>query len=132
MISLLRRLVSARSGPRSNVPCWQQMQEAGYFENCPDYKGLPDLGDVDIRAIEQFRPLTPDMTVVVIGCGYGRESVHICPRVKHVYGIDVSDRILSKAKAHLRDRGIANFTPVLAEHYKEKIPSGIDLIFSIV
>jgi len=44
----------------------------------------------------------------------------------------VSDRILTKAARFLSENGVGNFTPVLAERYKEKIPPQIDLVFSVV
>ena len=69
--------------------------------------------------------------VVVIGCGYGRETAHIAPHVEHVYGVEVSDLILEKAVRYLAGRNIANFTPVLAERYASDIPAGIDLVFSV-
>lgn len=116
---------------RSNLTCWQQLQASGYFDS-PTYRDRPDFGDFEIRAIEQFTPLRDDMTVVVIGCGYGRETEYISPRVKHVYGIDVSEPLLESARQNLEAKGVRNFTPVLASEYASKIPPGVDLVFSIV
>ena len=118
--------------PRSNVQFWKQMQEDRYFENHPCYHGLVDMDAADCAMIEWFLPLSKQMNAVVIGCGYGRETLHIAPRVAHVFGIDVSPTILEKAVTWLRERGVANFTPVQAEAYGEAIPDGIDLVFSIV
>jgi cyclopropane fatty-acyl-phospholipid synthase-like methyltransferase len=72
------------------------------------------------------------MRIAVIGCGYGRETLKLAPRVMEVYGIDVSKTILDKAVAFLSERGVTNFTPVLAESYVQTIPSGLDVVFSIV
>lgn len=116
---------------RSNLKHWQELQASGYFE-APTYKDRPDFGDFEIRAIEHFMPLRADMTVVIVGCGYGRESEYIARRVKHVYGIDVSEPILEMAQRHLQEKGVRNFTPILATEYASKIPPGIDLVFSIV
>jgi cyclopropane fatty-acyl-phospholipid synthase-like methyltransferase len=117
---------------RSNIAQWQAMQENDYFENHPFYNGFPDLGDDDCKIIEWFTTLRDTTIAVVIGCGYGRESIHIARRVRVVYGIDVSNRILDKAVTHTRANGVLNFTPVLAEDFAEEIPNGIDLVFSIV
>lgn len=119
-------------GGRSNLEYWKRLQDKDYFENHPCYNGLRDLGDEVTSNIEQFLKLEPTMRVVVIGCGYGRESAYIAPRVRHVYGIDVSDTILRKAEAYLAGRSITNFTGVLADHYENLVPDGIDLVFSIV
>lgn len=124
--------VDAAPVRRSNLVFWQQMQEQDYFEKHPCYDGLTDNRPIELDLIEGYRPLTPDMKVVVIGCGYGRESVHIAPRVGHVWGIDVSGRILDKAVRYLQSGGVTNFTPVLAEAYADDVPQDIDLVFSIV
>jgi cyclopropane fatty-acyl-phospholipid synthase-like methyltransferase len=117
---------------RSNLANWKEMQENNYFENHPGYQGLVDTGDFECRVIDWFLPLSPQMKVVVIGCGYGRESLHIARRVGHVFGIDVSERILEKARRYLHEKGVSNFTPVLADNYKQVIPTDIDLVFSFV
>jgi cyclopropane fatty-acyl-phospholipid synthase-like methyltransferase len=118
---------------RSNVDHWKQMQEKEYFETHPCYNGLRDFsGEVDISFINWFTKPTPTMRVVVIGCGYGRETAHLAPQVGHVYGIDVSPLILGKAIRYLGEKGVSNFTPVLAERYKAEVPEGVDLVFSIV
>ena len=118
---------------RSNVEHWKQLQENDYFEKHPCYNGLRDFDASTCILIEKYcTPLERDMNVVVIGCGYGRDTAHIAPRVRHVWGIDVSPTILGKAETYLRERGIDNFSPVLADDYGSAIPDGIDLVFSIV
>jgi cyclopropane fatty-acyl-phospholipid synthase-like methyltransferase len=129
----LMDLPSWLGGRRSdNLDVWFHLQNKDYFENHPCYRGLVDMGDSERRLIETFCPLTPGMRVAVIGVGYGRETRHIAPCVGHVYGIDVSDKILSKATQYLAKHGVENFTPVLASNYAAAIPAGIDLVFSIV
>jgi hypothetical protein len=56
----------------------------------------------------------------------------MAPHVKSVYGIDVSEKILAKAVQFTSENGVKNFTPVLAESFKEEIPDGVDIVFSIV
>lgn len=118
--------------PRSNVENWKRLQDQNYFENHPCYKGLVDKGDSECELIESFLPISKSLKVVVIGCGYGRESLHIAKRCNWVYGIDVSNVILGKAKTYLTANGVSNFTPVLTDKYPTEIPDGIDLVFSIV
>jgi len=118
---------------RSNIGIWKKLQDEDYFENHPCYKGITDFsGHEAVDAIKWFVPVSTDMQVVVIGCGYGRETLRLAPLVNHVYGIDVSETILKKAVRYLSERGVNNFTPILAERFKETIPEGIDLVFSIV
>jgi cyclopropane fatty-acyl-phospholipid synthase-like methyltransferase len=118
---------------RSNVGHWKTLQNKGYFEKHGYYSGLTEKApDEAVTVIKLFQPLAPDAQVVVIGCGYGRESLGLCRNVSHVFGIDVSPIILDKAVKFLGDRSITNFTPVLAEEYDRRITPGIDLVFSIV
>src|ERR1700683_3774676 len=110
---------------RSNVEFWQELQREGYFEKHPCYRGLTDVHPAaEVDLIKSFLPLSADMDVVVIGCGYGRESAHVAPLVRRLFGIDVSDVILDKAVAYLSQQSVFNFVPVRADCYKETIPDG--------
>ena len=121
------------AGVRSNVAHWSALQDNDYFDHHPCYRGLKDFAQDDtLSTITRFVALDASMTVVVVGSGYGRESAQIAPHVRHVYGIDVNETILSKSVAYLEARGIRNFTPVLAESYAHDLPQGIDLVYSIV
>ncbi len=108
------------------------MQEERYFEKHPCFRKFTTIGHETIPAIEYFTKLEPHYKVVVIGCGYGRETLQIAPRVEYVYGIDVSHTILQKAVKITSENGVHNFIPVLVDTYKEDIPSGIDLVYSVV
>jgi SAM-dependent methyltransferase len=120
-------------GHRSNLDVWKRLQNEGYFEKHPCYKGISDFGGQEaVEAIERFVPIRADMKIAVIGCGYGRETLKLAPLVQRVYGIDVSGTILDKAVTYLSERNVSNFTPVLAESFVRTIPSGLDLVFSIV
>jgi len=116
---------------RSNLKYWQQLQDNGYFEKHPDYSGLKEYGE-DYNIINKHIPLSKEMNVLVIGCGYGREILQIAHHVKHVYGIDVNRNILDKADNFLAERGITNFTSVLADEWKDVVPNNIDLVYSII
>jgi SAM-dependent methyltransferase len=118
---------------RSNLDVWKQLQDDRYFENHPCYKGISDFGGQEsVEAIEWFFPIRSDMRIVVIGCGFGRDTLKLAPLVKEVYGIDVNKTILDKAVVFLAERDIRNFTPVLAETFVQMIPSGLDVVFSII
>jgi SAM-dependent methyltransferase len=120
-------------GRRSNLEVWKQLQNSHYFENHPCYKGISEFGGQEaIEAIRWFLPIHSDMRVAVIGCGFGRETLKLAPMVKEVYGIDVNHTILDKAVVFLSERGVGNFTPVLAETFAQTIPTDLDLVFSIV
>lgn len=128
---------SARSDQplKNNLRYWQKMQEQGYFEKHPLYGGEHDglaLFGSEVEIIHRYTCLKRDMNVVVIGCGYGRESTLIAPHVRHVYGIDVSDIILDKARAFTAAHGVTNFTAVSADRWQQEIPDDIDLVYCMV
>lgn len=127
--------MSDRDTPiRSNIPIWKELQAREYFGTDRNvYSGENNeirVPDPDI--VEWFRPISDDMVMAIIGCGYGRESTHFGKRVGHVYGIDVSEHVLKKTVAYTGERGVTNFTPVLAESYREQVPQGLDFVYSIV
>jgi SAM-dependent methyltransferase len=133
IVATLRSDEPGTEGHRSNLDVWKKLQNDGYFEKHPCYKGISDFGGQEaVQAIEWFVPIRADMRIAVIGCGYGRETLKLAPLVQRVYGIDVSETILDKAVAYLSERNITNFTPVLAESFARTIPSGLDVVFSIV
>jgi 2-polyprenyl-3-methyl-5-hydroxy-6-metoxy-1,4-benzoquinol methylase len=119
---------------KNNLAFWQEMQNDNYFENHMYYgqgkKELPLYGD-DLELIGRFVELKNEMTVAVIGCGYGRESVLIGPHVKRIYGIDVNQKILNKAEKYVREKGVCNFIPVLAHSWESAITHGLDFVFEI-
>lgn len=125
----------AGSAFRSNLQHWQQLQDEGYFESHLYYGNgsadLPIFGD-DLEVIQKFVTLHRKMTMVIIGCGYGREAVLFAPHVKKIYGIDVNATILDKAEEFVERHGVTNFVPVLAEHWQEQINEKIDLVYEIV
>lgn len=118
---------------KSNIEHWKKLQDGMYFENHPCYKGITDFGNQEaVDAINMFMKLDSNMNVVVIGCGYGRESLGLAPLVRNIYGIDVNQTILEKAVSYLNSHGVTNFIPIEAEKFVELIPTGQDLVFSIV
>jgi len=119
----------------SNLETWKRLQEQDYFEHHECYRtpdGVLPAGGDDVAIIERYHKLGPDQDVVVVGCGYGRETSVIAPRVRRVWGIDVSERILGKASAYLSARGVGNFTPVQAEHWARDVPQGVSLFYCFI
>ncbi len=117
---------------KSNLECWKTMQEKGYFEKHVHFKNYTTVGHETLRSIECFMKLESHQKVVIIGCGYGRETLQIAPHVQWVWGIDVTEGILQKALEVTSSEGVHNFTGVLADDYAENVPDDIDLIYSVV
>jgi len=120
---------------KSNLHNWQRLQERDYFGGHPCYHredGSLNTDADDDKVLERYVRLAEKRRLAVIGCGFGREVAVIAPKVGHVWGIDVTPGILDKAVAFLGGRGIANFTPVLAERWKEDLPGDLDCVYSFI
>ena len=120
---------------KSNLEHWKALQATNYFDNHHCYTKVDDtfvIEGEDDAIIRRYTTLTPEKKVAVIGCGFGRDTAFIAPLVGHVWGVDVSEYILNKAEAFLSGRGVRNFTPVLAERWKQDLPAGLDLAFSYI
>ena len=122
----------SENGIKSNVENWKILQDDGYFEHHPNHKGLVAFSSDETKVISQFHHLRKSDTVVVVGCGYGRDVAQIAPHVGHIYGIDVNQTILAKATSFLASQGITNFTPVVVDDYETAVPDEIDLAFCFV
>src|SRR5258708_20908416 len=121
---------------RSNVNRWKELQDDDYFGRHPWYtfRALDPTdksGEIDIRIMDKYFTITPDHRVVVIGCGYGRETAPLARRCRELFAIDVNDTILERAKQYLHDRNVHNVEFVLADEFDHEIPNGINLVFSI-
>lgn len=89
--------------------------------------GLWDLG-----VIEHVISLNKDMVAVVIGCGYGRETIAISKAVKLVYGIDVSEKVLSLFRTFARQHSVDNAVPIMADNYESSFDGlELDLVYSV-
>lgn len=117
---------------RSNVAQWAELHRGGYFANHPRYKNRNGKESADLEHVAQFgREFRPGMRVVVIGAGYGRETAVFAPLVGTVYAIDVCQEVLADMARYLGGMGISNVVPVLAEGWREKVPAGMDLFYSM-
>lgn len=101
---------------KTNVPEWQALHEHGsaafpesYFQSHKYYQAGMYEGGFDIGVIPKFFTLGPEMTALVIGAGYGRETAFIAPRIKRVYCIDVkSEKLEAHRATFLGARKITN------------------------
>jgi SAM-dependent methyltransferase len=86
--------------------------------------------DVDLFFAGLEHLLTPDTTVLDIGCGIGRMDRHVAPRVGHLIGIDVSGVMVQKARARLADLENVSFVEGPGESLAPIEDQSIDLVFS--
>ena len=79
--------------------------------------------------------LTPDSSVLDVGCGPGRYAVLLGARAKEVLGVDISERMLAIAAENVKNAGLSNvsFRNLAwdeAELEREGFEGRFDLVFA--
>lgn len=82
-----------------------------------------------IRKLKTF--LTPDMSVLDIGCATGTQCGDIADSVQHVIGIDISSKLLTIARQRLADRKAANVELIQTSAFDERFkPGSLDAVMA--
>jgi 2-polyprenyl-3-methyl-5-hydroxy-6-metoxy-1,4-benzoquinol methylase len=94
----------------------QTLHHSVYLCNNDAWK---EICDANKAALEKY--ITPDMTVLDVGCGYGR-LLELYPVAKDKYlGVDLSPDFIAKAKQLWPNHGFVNAkicdTPILKERF---------------
>jgi SAM-dependent methyltransferase len=72
---------------------------AAYYDLAPDFPA-----DIPFY----LGQLSPESTVLELGCGTGRVSAAVAPRVRFLHGIDLSPAMIARCRARLRDAGVTD------------------------
>ncbi len=112
----------ARQNPRYFIATSAEDSEAAFWDS-----GRRDAA-LFFSGLEHL--LTPDRTVVDIGCDIGRMDRHIAPRVGKLIGIDVSGEMIARARERLADLGNVEFLEGDGWTLKPIPDASVDLVFS--
>ena len=82
---------------------WDRAAEDYYKKPLPDFETDPFLRQL----VKQF-PLDTAMRCLDIGCGAGRYTMALAPRVKEAVGVDISPRMIRFAEKVAREHGLDN------------------------
>ncbi|MCK9250923.1 MAG: methyltransferase domain-containing protein [Solirubrobacteraceae bacterium] len=116
-----------------------------YVDNRLDYR-RGDYGPDDpedfwakgVRAIETLLEQTrapaigPDDTVLDVGCGVGRLVRAVADRPGRTIGLDVSDEMLRRARAHLGDRPGVEWVHGDGTSLRPVADASVDVVLSLV
>lgn len=123
---------------KTNVKEWQQLHDQGskdfpesYFKSHKYYAGGLYEGGFDLGTIPKYFKLEKGMTALVIGAGYGRETVVIAPSVSMVYCVDVeSVKLQIQRGIFLASKKVSNYVNLFyCPGWDEWLPS-IDFAYS--
>lgn len=96
----------------------------------------PDVWEQEIPAYLEyiFKPewLTPESSVLEIGCGIGRLMKPVAERVKFIYGIDYSDKMLDESKIYLGGIANAETWKVMEDWTFPAMKDSIDVVYSVI
>jgi len=112
----------ARQNPRFYIATTAEDSETAFEDS-----GKRDV-TLFFQGLEHL--LTPDVTVLDIGCGIGRMDRHVAPRVKKLIGIDVSGDMIAGARQRLGDLSNVEFLEGDGWTLKAIPDAVIDLVFS--
>lgn len=109
---------------------WTELHIRGYFKKHPYYQGAMKSAGQDLERIAEFFTLDPEHQCLVLGCGYGRETALIAPKVAFVYALDLSV-VLFGLNDYLTRRGVLNweFVPAV-DGWENNIPVALDFAYS--
>jgi SAM-dependent methyltransferase len=102
------------------------------FETLGEEWGGPEFADLLIDELIAER-LGPEVDVLELGCGGGKFSQRIAPRVRSLVAADISTAMLSQAKGELERRGAADnvsFQQLNGVDFSGVADDSVDLIFS--
>ena len=120
---VLHEVPLVKGAASSRLPRWAYGQvwdrEASTIEDAMDaVAGYTDRGEWERSGratadhIAQVLGITPDDTVLEVGCGAGRVGLHMSRRCRHWIGADVSTRMLGFAREALREVDNVSFLPL--------------------
>src|SRR3989304_7100712 len=102
---------------------WENLHENNYFKNHHMYNKFEVMKPHNVNSTEIEGKIVLD-----IGAGYGRHMAWFCNYTNHVYGVDVSNKILNEAKQFLTSKNFKNFSIYLNTDYQKYITL-VDYVF---
>ena len=106
---------------------WDQMAE-GYddLEATPFYR---EMMETVIAEMEAGGALSPEITLLDLCCGTGSYAVRFARRVKEVWTIDVSPEMLKVLERKIKQQGLRNIKPILADWRRYSPPRTFETVF---
>lgn len=98
--------------------------------NTTDMASFEEGGRLDS---EWLRPLvTPESTVLDLGCGIGRVAYYVAPECRKLWAVDVSPRMLELAAERLAARGNVSFAPCKDVEIPDVPSDSVDVAYSLL
>src|SRR5437867_2372810 len=66
--------------------------------------------DIEIQTVLSHLRLRPGLHVLDMGCGVGRITLAMAPRVRSVTAVDISPKNIEVLRRHASERGLTNIT----------------------
>ena len=124
--AIKKNWVNKNCDRHASLAAWNSMAERYTSE-------IPRPGwesDPFLIQIAREVPLSKSMTVLDIGCGPGGYTAALAERAGSVTGIDISPKMLSHAKAGIKNLGIGNVEFICADFCELEMDRKFDLVFA--
>jgi 2-polyprenyl-3-methyl-5-hydroxy-6-metoxy-1,4-benzoquinol methylase len=76
------------------------------------------------------RYITPASTILEFGCGRASLTLSLCPEIKELAGIDISDIAIAQAAAYAQEHNITNARFAVDDCTKPRVLEKFDLVWS--
>lgn len=76
------------------------------------------------------RYLTPDSTILELGCGRASLTLSLCPEIRELAGIDISDVAVAQAAEYAKEHGIPNARFAVDDVTRLRVTEKFDLVWS--
>ena len=124
-----------KSDPYYGVVSWPQFRQSAINEQSRQDFFLTGQRHVDhvIEALRtHLRPSFAPTRILDYGCGVGRLVVPFAQRFQHVTGVDVSEAMLSEARANAKRAEIENVQYFHTDQFEMEASKSFDLIHSFI
>jgi SAM-dependent methyltransferase len=116
---------------------WNRLAQLNYQHAIAGCSGVSEAAFLEsgrdiLNWLHEYQLCDDTSFVLDIGCGAGRIAYHVAPLVKFLYGIDVSDEMLSRARGNLQHLVNVELRRTTGETLAGFPDQSIDFVYSIL
>lgn len=127
------RLRSSFGLPRSYAELWRPSTLAEAITQIYDTADLASFEEGGQRDASWLAPfVTPESTVLDLGCGIGRVALYVAPRCRRLWAVDVSARMLELARERLSACGNVSYARCRDVTVPDIRAGAVDLAYSLL
>ena len=116
---------------------WNRLTQLDYQHAIVGSSGIAEAefletGREILKWLNEYQLCDDTSIVLDIGCGAGRIAYHVAPLVRYLYGVDVSDEMITRAQKNLQHLHNVELRRTSGESLAGFADQSIDLAYSIL